>query len=35
MKRYYDTRAAEYDEWYLGLGRFAARDRPAVPQLGY
>jgi ubiquinone/menaquinone biosynthesis C-methylase UbiE len=28
MKRYYDTRAPEYDEWYLGLGRFAARDRP-------
>ncbi|MBV8990541.1 MAG: class I SAM-dependent methyltransferase [Solirubrobacterales bacterium] len=28
MKRYYDTRAAEYDEWYLGLGVFAQRDRP-------
>jgi ubiquinone/menaquinone biosynthesis C-methylase UbiE len=28
MKQYYDTRAAEYDEWYLGLGRFAERDRP-------
>jgi demethylmenaquinone methyltransferase/2-methoxy-6-polyprenyl-1,4-benzoquinol methylase len=25
---YYDARAAEYDEWYLGQGRFAARDRP-------
>ena len=25
---YYDARAAEYDEWYLGRGRFAARDRP-------
>jgi ubiquinone/menaquinone biosynthesis C-methylase UbiE len=28
MKQYYDTRAPEYDEWYLGRGRFAARDRP-------
>jgi demethylmenaquinone methyltransferase/2-methoxy-6-polyprenyl-1,4-benzoquinol methylase len=28
VKEYYDTRAPEYDEWYLGLGRFAARDRP-------
>lgn len=28
MKTYYDTRAPEYDEWYLGLGRFAERDRP-------
>lgn len=28
MKTYYDTRAPEYDEWYLGLGRFADRDRP-------
>ena len=28
MKQYYDTRAPEYDEWYLGLGRFAERDRP-------
>jgi SAM-dependent methyltransferase len=25
---YYDARAAEYDEWYLGGGRFAAPDRP-------
>ena len=25
---YYDARAAEYDEWYLGQGRFALRDRP-------
>jgi len=25
---YYDQRAAEYDEWYLGDGRFASRDRP-------
>jgi ubiquinone/menaquinone biosynthesis C-methylase UbiE len=28
MKEYYDTRAPEYDEWYLGLGRFASRERP-------
>ena len=25
---YYEQRAAEYDEWYLGEGHFAARDRP-------
>ena len=25
---YYDQRAAEYDEWYLGAGQFASRDRP-------
>jgi demethylmenaquinone methyltransferase/2-methoxy-6-polyprenyl-1,4-benzoquinol methylase len=25
---YYERRAAEYDEWYLGRGRFAERDRP-------
>jgi ubiquinone/menaquinone biosynthesis C-methylase UbiE len=28
MKEYYDTRAPEYDEWYLGQGRFAQRVRP-------
>jgi len=28
VKEYYDTRAPEYDEWYLGLGRFAERERP-------
>ena len=28
MKEYYDTRAPEYDEWYLGRGLFAERDRP-------
>ena len=28
MKQYYDTRAREYDEWYLGTGLFAQRDRP-------
>jgi ubiquinone/menaquinone biosynthesis C-methylase UbiE len=25
---YYDRRAAEYDEWYLGAGLFADRERP-------
>jgi ubiquinone/menaquinone biosynthesis C-methylase UbiE len=25
---YYDRRAAEYDEWYLGQGLFAQRERP-------
>src|SRR3954467_11769005 len=25
---YYSARAAEYDEWYDGAGRFADRDRP-------
>jgi demethylmenaquinone methyltransferase/2-methoxy-6-polyprenyl-1,4-benzoquinol methylase len=28
IKRYYDTRAPEYDDWYLGTGLFAKRDRP-------
>ena len=28
MKTYYDRRAREYDEWYLGKGRFADRERP-------
>jgi ubiquinone/menaquinone biosynthesis C-methylase UbiE len=28
VREYYDTRAREYDEWYLGTGRFAERDRP-------
>ena len=28
VKAYYDTRAPEYDEWFLGTGVFAARDRP-------
>ena len=28
MKAYYDRRAAEYDEWYRGAGRFAERERP-------
>jgi len=28
VKDYYDTRAPEYDEWYLGQGRFAGLRRP-------
>ena len=28
MKAYYEHRAPEYDDWYLGVGRFAERDRP-------
>lgn len=28
METYYDARAPEYDDWYLGVGRFADRDRP-------
>lgn len=29
MRKYYDTRAPEYDDWYLGRGLFAERDRPS------
>lgn len=28
MKKYYDRRAPEYDDWYLGTGLYADRDRP-------
>ena len=28
MKAYYEARAREYDDWWLGRGRFAERDRP-------
>jgi ubiquinone/menaquinone biosynthesis C-methylase UbiE len=28
MEPYYDRRSAEYDDWYLGAGQFAVRDRP-------
>ena len=28
MREYYDARAAEYDDWWLGNGLFAGRDRP-------
>ena len=28
MKTYYDRRAAEYDDWWLGRGLYADRERP-------
>jgi ubiquinone/menaquinone biosynthesis C-methylase UbiE len=28
LKEYYDTRAPEYDDWWLGEGLYAERDRP-------
>jgi demethylmenaquinone methyltransferase/2-methoxy-6-polyprenyl-1,4-benzoquinol methylase len=28
MRTYYDRRAGEYDEWWLGTGLYAERDRP-------
>jgi ubiquinone/menaquinone biosynthesis C-methylase UbiE len=28
VKAYYDARAPEYDDWWLGHGRFEERDRP-------
>jgi SAM-dependent methyltransferase len=28
VKRYYDERAREYDDWWEGTGLFASRDRP-------
>jgi SAM-dependent methyltransferase len=28
MEPYYERRSAEYDDWYLGAGLFAERDRP-------
>ena len=28
MKEYYDRRAPEYDDWYLGTGLHADRERP-------
>lgn len=28
LREYYDARAPEYDEWYLGLGRFDGLERP-------
>jgi len=28
MKEYYDRRAPEYDDWYLGIGLYADRERP-------
>jgi ubiquinone/menaquinone biosynthesis C-methylase UbiE len=29
MRSYYDQRAGQYDDWWLGTGRFAGRERPA------
>jgi len=29
MREYYEARAPEYDDWYLGRGLFAERERPA------
>ena len=28
MRKYYDAGAPEYDDWYLGRGRFSERERP-------
>jgi ubiquinone/menaquinone biosynthesis C-methylase UbiE len=28
VKAYYDARAPEYDDWYLGVGLYSDRDRP-------
>jgi ubiquinone/menaquinone biosynthesis C-methylase UbiE len=32
MRAYYDARAGEYDDWWLGTGRFAHQDRPGWAQ---
>ncbi len=32
MKEYYDARAPEYDDWWLGTGRFVDRDRRGWPE---
>jgi ubiquinone/menaquinone biosynthesis C-methylase UbiE len=32
MRTYYEQRAAEYDDWWLGRGIFAQRDRPGWPE---
>ena len=32
IAEYYERRAGEYDEWYSGEGRFAARSRPGWPE---
>ena len=29
---YYDRRAPEYDDWYLGVGLYAERDRPGFDE---
>ncbi|HXX39967.1 MAG TPA: class I SAM-dependent methyltransferase, partial [bacterium] len=28
MREYYEARASEYDDWWLGKGLFAERERP-------
>jgi SAM-dependent methyltransferase len=28
MRAYYEARAAQYDDWFVGTGRFASRERP-------
>lgn len=33
MREYYDRRAAEYDDWYEGTGRFQREHRPAWREL--
>jgi SAM-dependent methyltransferase len=32
MEAYYERRAPEYDDWYLGRGRFEDRDRPGFAE---
>jgi demethylmenaquinone methyltransferase/2-methoxy-6-polyprenyl-1,4-benzoquinol methylase len=32
MRAYYDRRACEYDDWWLGTGLFEKRDRPGWPE---
>jgi ubiquinone/menaquinone biosynthesis C-methylase UbiE len=32
VKQYYDARAREYDDWYLGEGLFGQRERPGWEQ---
>jgi ubiquinone/menaquinone biosynthesis C-methylase UbiE len=32
MREYYDRRAREYDDWYVGRGLFAERERPGWTQ---
>lgn len=32
MRAYYEARAFEYDDWWLGHGGFAARERPGWPE---
>src|SRR3954463_6024128 len=34
MRAYYEQRAAEYDDWWLGRGVFAERDRPGWHEEG-